>query len=194
MDSTKGFVGLATALAFLGLAGGLPTGNALAVERAQPAMMDEMKMKSDPLSNTNNMGSMGQPGNQSQSSGGGRADDRMKMQMPGQMQDCQGAGCQPRDTNMMQMMHRMNQQMNAPSGTRMEVGSDATASGPADVTERLEGRIAFLKAAFQITDEQMADWNRLGRRAALQPSAPARSTQATCDGRQSDWPRASRSL
>jgi hypothetical protein len=32
-------------------------------------------------------------------------------------------------------------------------------SGPADVTERLEGRIAFLKAELQITDRQLPDWN-----------------------------------
>lgn len=165
MDSMKRFVGV-TAVAILGLAAGLSTGKVVAAERAQFAMMDEMKMKSG--GNTgNNMGNMGQPGSQSQSSGGGRMDDKMNMQMPGQMQDCQGAGCQPRDSGMMQMMQmmermhgRMNQQMNSPSAG-MGSGTGATASGPADVTERLEGRIAFLKTELQITDKQMADWNVL---------------------------------
>jgi hypothetical protein len=58
---------------------------------------------------------------------------------------------------MMERMHgRMNQQMNG-----MGSGTGATASGPADVTERLEGRIAFLKTELQITDKQTADWNVL---------------------------------
>lgn len=166
MDSMKRFVGI-TAVAVLGVAAGLPTGKVVAAERAQLAMMDEMKMKSDPSSTPPNssMGNMGQPGSQSQSSGA-RADD--KMQMPGQMQDCQGAGCQQGDSGMMQMMQmmermhgRMNQQMNPPSAAGMGSGTGATASGPADVTERLEGRIAFLRAELQITDNQMADWNAL---------------------------------
>ena len=50
----------------------------------------------------------------------------------------------------------MNQQMNG-----MGSGTGASASGPADVTERLEGRIAFLKTELQITDKQTADWNVL---------------------------------
>jgi hypothetical protein len=35
------------------------------------------------------------------------------------------------------------------------------ATGTADVTERIEGRIAFLKTELQITDKQMTDWNVL---------------------------------
>lgn len=40
-------------------------------------------------------------------------------------------------------------------------GMGATATGTADVTERIEGRIAFLKAELQITDKQLGDWNAL---------------------------------
>ena len=36
-----------------------------------------------------------------------------------------------------------------------------TASGPADVTQRLEGRIAFLKVELQITDKQLPDFDLL---------------------------------
>ena len=36
------------------------------------------------------------------------------------------------------------------------------AGGSADVTERMEGRIAFLKAELQIRDNQMADMERVG--------------------------------
>jgi hypothetical protein len=43
----------------------------------------------------------------------------------------------------------------------MAPNAEVTASGPADVTERLEGRIAFLRAELQITDKQSTDWNLL---------------------------------
>jgi hypothetical protein len=56
---------------------------------------------------------------------------------------------------MMQMMERMMRSpVNSSSGP-------SAASGPADVTERLEGRIAFLKAELQITDKQLPDWGNL---------------------------------
>lgn len=165
MDGMKSVVWM-TAVAVLSVAAGSPTGKVAAAERAQLAMMDDdMKMKPDAAGKTDsNMGSMGQPGGQSQGAGG-RMDDKMKMPMPGQMQDCQGAGCQQRDSNMMMqmmdMMERMHGRMKAPSGAGMAMGANATASGPADVTERLEGRIAFLRAELQVTDKQMADWNVL---------------------------------
>jgi hypothetical protein len=82
------------------------------------------------------MGGMGQSGGQSQNMGGGM-------------------------DNMMQMMRMMHGQMTSPpkAGTAPDAG--VAASGPADVTERLEGRIAFLKAELQITDKQAADWSLL---------------------------------
>ena len=49
----------------------------------------------------------------------------------------------------------------APGTTGMAPGTTGMATGTADVTERIEGRIAFLKAELQITDKQMADWNVL---------------------------------
>ena len=52
--------------------------------------------------------------------------------------------------------------MGAATGTTgMAPGTTGMATGTADVTERIEGRIAFLKAELQITDKQMADWNVL---------------------------------
>lgn len=164
MSRTTQFVGAAGMLVVLGLAGaGVPSTEAMAADRMRIAM-DDMKMKSDPPGNTNNsMGNMGQSGGQSQSMGGGRKDDKMKMPMP----DCQGAGCQSRDSSMMQMMQmmeRMHGKMNQPmssSGAGTGADSGAMASGPADVTERMEGRIAFLRAELQITDKQLPDWNLL---------------------------------
>jgi hypothetical protein len=164
MSNAKKFAGTAAAVLVLGLAPiGLSAAKAAAADRLQLSMMDEdkMRMKSD-SSKSNSMGNMGQSGGQPQNmGGGGMQDDRMRMQMPG-MQECQGPGCQQgssmQGSNMMQMMERMHRQVNPPSG--MMPGGN-TASGPADVTERLEGRIAFLKAELQITDKQVPDWNVL---------------------------------
>ena len=164
MSFTKKLAGTAAAILVLGLApiGPSVVAKAAAADRLQLSMMDEkkMQMKSD-SSKSNSMGNMGQPGGQQQNmGGGGMQDDRMRMQMPGLMQDCPGPSCQQgssmQGSSMMQMMERMHRQMN--SG--MMPGGN-TASGPADVTERLEGRIAFLKAELQITDKQLSDWNVL---------------------------------
>lgn len=173
MDNVKNIVGTAAALLFLGVAP-VALSAAKATDRLQLAMMDDdnMSMKPDSSnaknnnnmgnmgsSNANTMGGMGQPGGQPQNMGGGGMKDD-KMRMPGQMQDCQGAGCQQQGSNMMQMMERMHGRMNSsPSAGTMSGGN--TASGPADVTERLEGRIAFLKAELQITDKQLPDWSFL---------------------------------
>lgn len=117
---------------------------------AQAAMMDDDKMSKMPApADSGAKANMGQHQNMS---GGRMNDDKMKMPSQGQMRDCQGTGCQD-SSGMMQMMEKMMRgQMSSPGG------SGAT-SGPADVTERIEGRIAFLKAELQISDGQAADWN-----------------------------------
>jgi hypothetical protein len=55
---------------------------------------------------------------------------------------------------MMKMMEKM-------MGGQMSMPGSATTGGTADLTDRIEGRIAFLKAELQITDKQSADWNVL---------------------------------
>lgn len=164
MDHKK-LVGAAATFVVLGLAPlGLSAAAAASLDRAQLAMMDDDKMSMKPDSSnagTNSMGNMGQSSGQPQGMGSGRMQDD-KMKMPGQMQDCQGSGCS-QDSNMMQMMQmmeRMHGRMNPSSGAGAMSGGN-TASGPADVTERLEGRIAFLKTELQITDKQLPDWNNL---------------------------------
>ncbi|MGJ4943941.1 Spy/CpxP family protein refolding chaperone [Bradyrhizobium sp. HKCCYLS1011] len=152
-------VAMSAALAVLVLAPfGLPP--ARATDRVQLAMMDDDKMskKSDPSANMN----MGQPSDQPNAMGGGMGGgrmngDKMKMQPQSQMRDCQGAGCQE-GSNMMQMMQMMEKMMR---GQMNPSAGGNVVSGPADVTERLEGRIAFLKAELQINDGQIADWNNL---------------------------------
>ncbi|MGY3035746.1 hypothetical protein ACVIIV_004916 [Bradyrhizobium sp. USDA 4354] len=123
---------------------------------AQIAMMDDDKMKMPDPSDSGSKMNRGQPAGQSQSMGGGRMnDDKMKMSPQGQMRDCQGAGCQE-NSGMMLMMQMMEKMMR---GQMSSSGGSGRMSGPADVTERLEGRIAFLKAELQISDKQSADWN-----------------------------------
>ncbi|WP_249149362.1 Spy/CpxP family protein refolding chaperone [Bradyrhizobium liaoningense] len=124
----------------------------------QIAMIDDDKMSKMPApSDSSGKMNMGQPAGQPNMSGGRMNDDEMKMPPQGQMRDCQGAGCQESSSMMpmMQMMEKMMRgQMSSPAGS-------GAMSGPADVTERLEGRIAFLKAELQISDKQAADWNNV---------------------------------
>lgn len=123
----------------------------VAAARTRIAMMDDDKMKKPDQPAAGGM-NMPPSGAQSQPMSGGMGDDKMKMPppAPGQM-----SGGQDGMMQMMQMMEKMmRSHMQSSSGA-------AAASGPADVTERLEGRIAFLKTELQISDKQLADWNSL---------------------------------
>ncbi|MFK4666951.1 Spy/CpxP family protein refolding chaperone [Bradyrhizobium ottawaense] len=111
-------------------------------------MMDDDKMSKMPApSDSSDKMNMGQPAGQPQNMSGGRMNDDNKMKMPPQGQDNSG---------MMQMMQMMEKMMRGQMGSS---GSCGAMSGPVDVTERIEGRIAFLKAELQISDKQAADWN-----------------------------------
>jgi hypothetical protein len=162
MSRPRSFVVSAAAVAVLVLGpAGLSPARA-AADLARIAMMDDDKMSkmpdpSDP-SDPNSKMNMGQPSGQPQGMSGGRMnDDKMKMPPQNQMRDCQGAGCQD-NSGMMPMMQMMEKMMR---GQMSSSGSSGAMSGPADVTERLEGRIAFLKAELQIGDKQAADWNNV---------------------------------
>ena len=160
MDNIKDFVGTAVALVILGLAPAALTARAAVAEPLQLAMMDEMKMKSGSSDSSSNMG---QSGTQSQNMGG--MDDKMKMPMQRPMGGMGQSGSQQNMgggmDDMMRMMRMMHGQMPSSPKAGMAPNAEITATGPADVTERLEGRIAFLKAELQITDKQSADWNLL---------------------------------
>ncbi|WP_193760672.1 Spy/CpxP family protein refolding chaperone [Bradyrhizobium yuanmingense] len=157
--NSRNFVMSAAASAVFVL-GSVAPSPAYSVDPARIAMMDHDKMKMPDSSNSGSKMNMGQPAGQSQSMGGGRMnEDKMKMSPQGQMRDCQGAGCQE-NSGMMQMMPMMMQMMEKMMrGQMSSSGGSGAMSGPADVTERLEGRIAFLKAELQISDKQSADWN-----------------------------------
>jgi LTXXQ motif family protein len=143
----------------LGLLPAAPSVADTATDHSQLAMMDDDKMSMKPdASNSSSPMNTGQSSGQPQNMSGGRMnDDKMKMEPQHQMRDCQGAGCQE-GSSMMQMMQVMDKMMR---GQMNSSSASAAASGPADVTERLEGRIAFLKAELQISDKQLADWNNL---------------------------------
>lgn len=159
MSRPRSFVVSAAAVAVLVL-GPIGLSPAMAAaDLARIAMMDDDKMSKMPdPSDPNSRMNMGQPSGQPQGMGGGRMnDDKMKMPPQNQMRDCQGTGCQD-NSGMMPMMQMMEKMMRGQMGSS---GSSGAMSGPADVTERLEGRIAFLKAELQIGDKQAADWNNV---------------------------------
>ena len=108
--------------------------------------MDDMKpMKPD------------SPGSGMNQGGKKMGSDRMMMDGGMKSPPMQGQPMQGQETpqgGMMQMMEKMMR------GHMSMPGMGAT-SGTADVTDRIEGRIAFLKAELQITDKQMPDWNVL---------------------------------
>lgn len=160
-DSCK-LIGIASTLFILGLTQtGIAAGDQTSAREMLFAMDDSMKPKQQDTMQP--AGSMGQPPGQAQPMGQGRMmmDDAMKTPQSSQMQNqekCQGSMCQqPQQGGMMNMMKMMDKMM----GGQMGMPGMGSTSGTADVTDRIEGRIAFLKAELEITDKQMADWNAL---------------------------------
>lgn len=142
MITFRTLLGLASALAILAAPHAGNSANGQTPSRLLLAMDDMKPMQPDPMGKP---GSMNPPAGQPQKAGQDRMmmDDRMKP--PAQMQE----------NGMMTMMEKM---MRSHMGSMPGMGAT---SGTTDVTERIEGRIAFLKAEMQITDKQMADWNAL---------------------------------
>ena len=125
--------------------------------RGQVLAMDDMKpMQPDSPGQAGSGKNMNQ-GSPKMGRGGMMMDDGMKSPpMPGQ-EKCQGATCPQSQGGMMPMMQMMEKMM----GSHMSMPGMGATNGTADVTDRIEGRIAFLKAELEITDKQMADWNVL---------------------------------
>jgi hypothetical protein len=122
--------------------------------RGQVLAMDGMKPM-QPGSPGQTGSSMNQ-GGQKMGRDGMMMDDAMKSPPMQGQEKCQGAMC-PQSQGGMPMMQMMEQMM----GSHMSMPGMSATSGTADVTDRIEGRIAFLKAELEITDKQMADWNVL---------------------------------
>jgi hypothetical protein len=150
MSAPRKLIGIASTLLLVSLAQAGLAGERGNHAAGQMLAMDDMKpMQPDPT---------GQPGptpGQSQQMGqkSMMMDDKMKAPST-PMQDQDKMGQQGAQGGMMMMDKMMRGQMGGMSGT-------GATTGTADVTERIEGRIAFLKAELQITDKQMADWNVL---------------------------------
>ena len=124
------------------------------------------------------MGGMSQQGQSGSMGGGMKMDDNMRMQPQGQsgpigggMQSQGGmgqggsmgqGGMSGQTGGMMNdnMMRMMNDHMRMMGGG-MGGGTPGMAMGPAmvDMTERLEGRLAFLRAELRITDAQAPAWS-----------------------------------
>lgn len=158
MSVSRSLLGAVSALTLLSLSQTSIAAGIQAPPRSIVVAMDDMKPMPDKSA---------QPG-AGMAPGGGQSpqmgqkpmmmDDGMKSAPPSPMGDspkmCSGSSCQ--QGGMMGMMDKM-------MGGRMGggAGMGAAATGTSDVTERIEGRIAFLKAELQITDKQLGDWNAL---------------------------------
>lgn len=93
-----------------------------------------------------NMSNPSQGAMGSSSSGGGMMDDKMKQMMREHMQGMTPGGVP--NTN--------SQPQVGPGG----MPGMASGSGHVDLTSRIEGRIAFLKAELQVTEGQAPIWNK----------------------------------
>jgi hypothetical protein len=122
--------------------------------RGQVLAMDDMKPMQPATPGQAGSGMNMNQGSPKMGRGGMMMDDGMKSPPMPTQEKCQGAACPQSQGGMMQMMEKM-------MGSHMSMPGMGATSGTADVTDRIEGRIAFLKAELEITDKQMADWNVL---------------------------------
>lgn len=133
-----------------------------------------------PQSQPGQMGGMPPPAQSGPMGGGMQMDDNMRMQQQGQSGQM-GRGTQPQrsmgqggsmgqgnmpgqmggmmDDSMMRMMND-HMRMMMGGGMRMGGGGAGMAMGPSmvDMTDRIEGRLAFLRAELHVTDAQNSAW------------------------------------
>jgi hypothetical protein len=136
------------------------TGNAASQNkpsRDQVLAMDDMKPMQPASPGQAGSGMNMNQGSPKMGRGSMMMDDGMKSPPMQGQEKCQGAMCGPSQGGMMPMMQMMEKMM----GSHMSMPGMGATSGTADVTDRIEGRIAFLKAELEITDKQMTDWNVL---------------------------------
>ena len=161
MSVSRKLIGIALTLVILGLTQTGFAANNQTSARGWLLAMDDMKPKQP--------NSMGHPGSarQTQQMAQGRMMEDKQMGRGRMMMDDRKTP----DSAPMQDQGKMGQQGDAGGmWTRTErmmqgqmggMPGMGAANGTVDVTERMEGRIAFLKAELQITEKQMADWNVL---------------------------------
>ena len=146
MSASRKLFGIASSLLFVSLAQAGLAAEPKTHATGQMLAMDEMKpMQPAPMDQKSMM-----------------MDDKMKAPPPSPPMQDQGKMGQPGAQGGMMMMEKMmGGCMGGMSGMGAATGTTGMATGTADVTERIEGRIAFLKAELQITDKQMTEWNVL---------------------------------
>ena len=162
MRASRKLIGIASTVLFVSLAQAGLAAEPKARAAGQMLAMDDMKpMQPGPMGQSGN--SMAPAAGQSQPMGqkSMMMDDKMKAPPSAPMQDQGRMGQSGAQGGMMMMMEKMMGGMGGMSGPGAATGTTGMATGTADVTERIEGRIAFLKTELQITDKQMADWNVL---------------------------------
>ncbi|MDO9100585.1 MAG: Spy/CpxP family protein refolding chaperone, partial [Caldisericota bacterium] len=161
MSASRKLIGIASTLVLLGLTQTGFAANNQTSAHGWLLAMDDMQPKQPD--------SVGHPGSarQPQQMAQGRMMDDKQMGRGRMMMDdrktpdsapMQDQGKMGQQSDQGGMWTRTERMMRGQMGGMPGMGA---ASGTADVTERMEGRIAFLKAELQITDKQMADWNVL---------------------------------
>lgn len=146
MSASRKLIGIASTLLFVSLAQAGLAAEPKPRAAGQMLAMDEMKpMQPAPMGQKSMM-----------------MDDKMKAPPSTPMPDQDKMGQPGAQGGMMMMMDKMMRgQMGGMPAPGAAAGTTGIATSTTDVTERIEGRIAFLKAELQITDKQMADWNVL---------------------------------
>lgn len=151
MMISRKVLGAASTIAFLCL----PLGPVFA--------MDDMKSMQP--GTTGQSGSMGQKDSQPMPMGRDRMMMNDKMAAPPaapmQSQDKMGQGSMNPQGSQGGMMMMMEKMMGGQMGGMSGAASSASGSGTTDATDRIEGRIAFLKAELNVSDAQLAEWNVL---------------------------------
>jgi len=118
----------------------MPSNPPAADAQAKSGGMGMGGMMDDKMSASPSQGGMGQS-----SASGGMMDDKMKNMMREHMRAMSGG-----------MGGSMGQDKAGPAG----MPGMAAGSPRVDLTNRIEGRIAFLKAELQVTDAQVSAWNK----------------------------------
>ncbi|WP_262032019.1 Spy/CpxP family protein refolding chaperone [Microvirga sp. Mcv34] len=140
-------------------------------------MRDDDKMRMPQQQGQSGQMGSGMQSQGSMGSGGSMAQGSSSGQMGGMMSD-----------NMMRMMNDHMRMMN--DQMRMRSGMPGMAPGPSmvDMTDRIEGRLAFLRAELRITDGQASAWNSFadGLRSSRQHLMEARQQLSQTSSKPTD--------
>jgi hypothetical protein len=156
MSTSRTMIGLAAAFTFVGLNVSVFAAGNQTAPGAFRIAMDDMKSMQPGSPGPSGMG-MNQKGQaQPMARDQMMMDNQMKSQQPPAMQNPDSSS-----QSMGGMMMMMDKMMKGHMGGMSGMAGTSTMPGTGDVTDRIEGRIAFLKTELAITEKQLADWNVL---------------------------------